>query len=97
YGDGFCEGLRRLLVLGGYPIEKPPLPVWPEMLPVNRLEVLHTAQIEKGLGTTSEKTIARDIGRDYEHESQQKAEETSAAGAALTDVLARAGERWLFA
>jgi hypothetical protein len=96
YGEGMGEALRRMLVMAGYTVDKPPVAVWSEMLPTNRLELLQAAQIEKNLGTTSDETLAQEIGRDYDAEQQKLADEKTSAGAALTDVLSRAGERGMF-
>lgn len=96
YGEGMGEALRRMLVMAGYEVDKAPVPVWGEMLPTNRLELLQAAQIEKNLGTTSDETLAQDIGRDYDAEQQKLADEKTSAGAALTNVLSRAGERGMF-
>jgi hypothetical protein len=96
YGEGMGEALRRMLVMAGYAVEKAPVAVWGEMLPTNRLELLQAAQIEKNLGTTSDETLAQEIGRDYDAEQQKLADEKTSAGAALTDVLSRAGERGMF-
>ena len=70
-----------------------PVPVWPDALPTNRLELLQGLQIEQSMGFTSKQTLAKDAGRDFELEQEQQEEESATAGERLADVLATVGER----
>ena len=86
-GGGLSEVFYRMLIVAGETVEEKPKVIWKDPLPTNRLEKLQEAQIEEGLNTTSNKTIAEDIGRNYEAEAQQRAEEELNAGRALTNIL----------
>lgn len=96
YGAGIAEALRRMAVMDGATLDKPPQMIWADPIPVNRLEQLKAAETEAKLGTTSKKTLADDIGRNYETETQQMALETRTDGAALLEVMRRGGERGIF-
>lgn len=93
YGRGLAEAYRRLLVMSGRNVPVAPVTHWPDVLPVNRLEVLQAAQIELSLGMTSRQSLTPDIGRDYMVEQEQIREEQQSAGEALTELLLTAGER----
>jgi hypothetical protein len=86
-GEGLADTFYRMLQVDGVVVDAKPQTVWADPLPTNRLETLQEAQIEEQLNTTSTKTIATDIGRNYELEAQQRAEEGMDAGRALTNVL----------
>lgn len=94
-GLGLAEVYRRLMLMDNVAVEEKPTPVWPDLLPQNRLEVLQSATLEKNLGTTSQQTLTESIDRDPKLEAQRKAEEGTTAGGALVDVLTRVGERGL--
>lgn len=96
YGAGLAEISRRgLAMMGATLIQQRPVVHWADPLPVNRLEQLQAAQIEKALGTVSEQMLADDLGRDYDMVVEQKAEETANAGEALGRVLENVAIRGL--
>lgn len=92
YGDGIGEVYRRLLLMAGFTVTEAPIAIWADSLPVNRLEQLQAMQIENNLGIVSKQTMSQDLGRDYEREADQRAEETQESGALLGEVLAAVGE-----
>lgn len=75
YG-GLIVRLNRLLcLLGGKGDNVLTTLTWPDPLPVNRAEIVSTAQAEQAIGVTSDETIASDLGRDYADEQTRLAAE----------------------
>jgi hypothetical protein len=95
YGGLFEEAIGCLLFMRGVNIPGVEAK-WSDPLPVNRKELLEAAQIEKGLETTSQKTLTEEIGRDPETEKALKEEEAQATPDALMDTLNRSGQMGLF-
>lgn len=96
-GYGLAETLRRLLWVQGVELTERPKPTWDDPLPVNRLELLQAAKIEKEIGTASTQTLQKDLGRDPVFESEAMTEETTDAGQAMARVLTAAGNAGVFA
>jgi len=86
-GDGLGETFWRMLQVNGIETDAKPKAIWKDPLPTNRLEKLQEAQIEEALNTTSAKTIASDIGRNYEAEQAQRADEGQSNGRLLGSIL----------
>lgn len=74
YGRLLETGLERILFMLG--IEADVIAHWADPLPTNRLEVVQTAEAEQAMGV-SKTTTFKDLGRDYEAESEKVAEETA--------------------
>lgn len=91
FGELVSEVIYRMGLVLNMGFEKPAA-VWPDMLPVNRIELLQEQQIESQLGT-SKQTLAEDRGRNWEIEEERKTDEQQSEAEALTNVLVRAGER----
>lgn len=96
YGAGIAEAMRRMAIMDGATITEQPQAIWDDPLPVNKLEQLKAAELEAKLGTTSKKTLAESIDRNYDTEIRQIALETKEGGDALLAVMNRGGERGLF-
>lgn len=77
YGSGFAETFRRALLISGVDVKLKT--EWVNPLPVNRLEVVNAASTEADIGTTSKKTLAGDLGRDYDKERDQMKDEKADA------------------
>lgn len=92
-GDLFAEAMRSVLAAGGMLLDEALHAVWPDTLPVNRLEVLQGLQIEQALGIASKQSMAKDAGRDFELEQDQMEEEVQTSGELLAGMLAAVGER----
>ena len=92
-GALFGEAIRSVMAARNVALAEAPVPVWPDALPTNRLELLQGLQIEQSMGFTSKQTLAKDAGRDFELEQEQQEEESATAGERLADVLATVGER----
>lgn len=85
-GGGLSAAFQCLLAMDG--IEAgPPLVKWGEALPVNRVEALQAAALEKELGTASVQTLSEDLGRDFIAEQERKREEATGAGQMLASVF----------
>jgi Phage portal protein, SPP1 Gp6-like len=88
YG-GLIVRLNRLLcLLGGKGDNVKTTLTWPDPLPVNRAEIVATAQAEQAIGVTSDETIATDLGRDYADEqtrleAERKARQARAQSSGL--------------
>lgn len=81
YG-GLLMRLNRLLcLLGGTGDNVTTTLTWPDPLPVNREEIVRTAQQEQAIGVTSDETIATDLGRDYAQEQARLDAERKARAA----------------
>lgn len=89
YGAAMGEALRRMLWMAGYEFKSPPVATWPEILPTNRIEAVAAAQAEYDLGVVSARTLAEELGRNYEAEQAQKRLEEQDASDVLTDALLR--------
>lgn len=97
YGDyGLAEISRRALIMMRASVEAMPDVIWQDPLPSNRTEAVQAAAQELQLGLTSRRTIAGDLGRDYDAEQERIAEETTDAGETFADQLRRIGERGAF-
>jgi len=70
YGEGFKIMLERALFIMGDEEVKIGLK-WSDPLPVNRIEQVQATLQEGFLGVTSNQTLARDLGRDYQAEQEQ--------------------------
>ena len=75
YGTGIAEVTRRALWMMGVAIDAAPRPIWPDLLPVDRRELVATLTAEQALGIASRQTIAEDLGRDPLAEGERIAEE----------------------
>ena len=89
YGRGLGEVSRRALVMMGFASAEPPTAQWEDPLPRDRKEAVEAAKVEKELGFTSDRTLATDLGRDYDEEDNEKKTEGANAGDAFADVLNR--------
>jgi hypothetical protein len=69
---------------------------WSDPLPVNRLEVLQAATLEKNLETTSNRTLTEEIGRDPDTEAELKSQEAQDAPDALMTTIERSGQMGIF-
>lgn len=95
YGTLFEEAIGCLLLMKG--VSVPGVEAkWSEPLPVNRLELLQAATLEKALETTSQKTLTKEIGRDPDTEAALKSEEAQDTPDALMATLERGGQMGLF-
>jgi hypothetical protein len=74
YGRGVRDISLRALALLGQPVADVTAD-WPEMLPVNRVELLAALEKEKALGLLSKQTASEDLGRDFEQEQERLDEE----------------------
>ena len=67
YGEGLEEVSRRALLLMGYG-DWPVSVSWGDPLPYNRLEQVQALQLERDMQIVSRKTMATELGRDWETE-----------------------------
>jgi hypothetical protein len=93
---GFCEVLRRALVMMGFADAPLPTAIWADPLPANRVETVAALTQEAALGVTSKQTLAEDLGRDPEVEQERMAEEETNAAEATANTLAAMGNRGIF-
>jgi hypothetical protein len=92
YGKGITEISRRAMTIMGTEVAQV-TDIWPEMLPVNRLELVNTLKTEKEIGVLSEQTAAEDLGRDYDSERERREEETANGDDAVARQMERLGTR----
>lgn len=72
YGDGIADLNRRLLMLNGNDGKQAVKNIWQSPLPENRIEQVNELDAEKNnLGTVSQETVARELGRDWEAEQER--------------------------
>jgi hypothetical protein len=94
YGNLVVVTVWLLAVLENMGLDKPTAK-WDDPLPVNRLELLQGAAIEKGLGTTSTQTLAEDLGRDPKVEAERKEREHAEQMEKQEEMMRQAGEQGL--
>jgi hypothetical protein len=87
YGRGLAEISRRGLVMMGHADAPLPEVQWGESLPKDRKESVEAVEKEKGLGFTSDHTLAQELGRDYDAEKERKEEEAANASDLLANSL----------
>jgi hypothetical protein len=92
YGKGLAEISRRALALQGVEVARVNV-TWPDLLPVDRRELVDTLEKESDLGVVSKQTMTEDLGRDFEIEQERRAEEGDDDRQAEADRLARIAER----
>lgn len=97
YGRGLAEVSRRALVVMGFADADAPQAQWEDPLPRDRKEAVEAAKTEKELGFTSDRTLASDLGRDYDKENEQRGEEGTSAGDSFADLMNRISTRGGFA
>lgn len=85
-GGGLSATFQRLLAMDGIEAGAPAVR-WGEALPVNRVEALQAAALEKELGTASVQTLSADLKRDYLVEQERKREEAAGAGEVLANMF----------
>lgn len=95
YGKGLREVSRRALVMLGQDVEKVE-DIWPDMLPVNRVELVNTLTGEKALGVLSVQTASGDLGRDFDREQEQIEEEHGTETDREVDRQTKLGNEGLF-
>lgn len=83
---------HRLLVMAGFNVERANA-TWPEMLPIDRRELVETIEKEQGLGVLSKQTASEDLHRDYDVEAERIEEEQALAGEGLANVLTGIAQR----
>ncbi len=91
YGQGLAEISRRAVLMMNVAAPEPPLAEWADPLPQARLELVQAAQLEQGLGFTSNRTLATDLGRDLDEENERKSTEAQEGGDVLADLLSNLG------
>jgi hypothetical protein len=85
-GGGLAATFQRLLAMDGVEAGAPVVK-WGDALPVNRVEALQAATLEKELGTASVQTLSADLKRDYIVEQERKREEAAGAGEVLANMF----------
>lgn len=75
YGEGLVEINRRLLDLGGFGDDLETILHWPNALPMNEKEEVEIGERKRDLGIISKETLARELGIDWESESELLAAE----------------------
>lgn len=85
-GGGLAATFQRLLAMDGIEAGAPVVK-WGESLPVNRIEALQAAALEKELGTASVQTLSEDLQRDFLAEQERKREEAAGAGEVLANMF----------
>jgi hypothetical protein len=96
YGQGIAEISRRAVIIMGHAAPEPPALEWPDPLPQARLELVQAAQMEQQLGFTSNRTLAADLGRDFDEEIERKSTEAQEGGDMLGSLLANIGRAGAF-
>lgn len=86
YQRGLEDLSRRLMVMAGFQVERVNAS-WPEMLPIDRRELVETIEKEQGLGVVSKQTASEDLGRDFDIELERIEEEQMLAGEGLANAL----------
>jgi len=79
YGMGLAEVSRRALLLMGFG-DWPVSVSWGDPLPYNRLEQVQALQLERDMQIVSRKTMATELGRDWETEQARIEEEDANQG-----------------
>lgn len=92
FGDAAATIVWYLAALDGVELEKPEAK-WTDPLPVNRLELVQTAAIEKTNGFASTVTLQEDLGRDPVLEAERKETEQQDDAELMETMLSKAGER----
>lgn len=89
YGErGIAEAFRRMLYMVGVDVDDI-LVTWDDPLPMDRKELVETAEKEKNLGITSGQTLASDLKRDYVKEQKQLEEEAQITTDSTIDLITR--------
>ena len=83
---------QRLLVMANFNVERVNA-TWPEMLPIDRRELVETIEKEQGLGVLSKQTASEDLHRDYDVEAERIEEEQMQSGEELANVLTGIAQR----
>lgn len=96
YGQAIAEISRRAVIMQGFAAPEPPTAQWIDPLPQARLELVQAAQMEQGLGFTSNRTLAADLGRDFDEEVERKSTEAQEGGDMLGSLLASIGRQGAF-
>ena len=96
YSNGLGEVCKRALAMANVQIDRAPSVQWGNPLPEDRGEVVKAIKEEMALGTLSKQTAAQDLGRDFDREQAQIAEEGTRAGEQLANTLVGLGNRGLF-
>lgn len=97
YSNGLGEVCRRALAMANVVLDRAPLVMWGNPLPEDRGEVVKAVKEELEIGTLSKQTAADDLGRDFDKEQSQIAEEGARAGEQLANTFVSLGNRGLFA
>jgi hypothetical protein len=92
FGDAAATVVWHLATIDGNVYEKPAAK-WADPLPVNRLEQVQTAAIEKTNGFASTVTLMEDLGRDPVLEAERKETEQQDDAELMQTMLDKAGER----
>lgn len=79
YGMGLAEVSRRALLLMGHG-DWPVSVSWGDPLPYNRLEQVQALQLERDMQIVSRKTVATELGRDWETEQARIEDEDASQG-----------------
>lgn len=95
FGDAAATIVWHLAAIDGVALEKPTA-MWADPLPVNRLELVQTAALEKTNGFASTVTLQEDLGRDPVLEAERKESEQQDDAELMETMLAKAGERGAF-
>lgn len=95
YGNGLAQLIQGALVMMGFADAPKPVDQWDDPLPSDRQAVVNAAAIEQKLGTTSTKTLAEDLGRDYDKEQAQKQTEGASGADQLAGILTNINQRGL--
>ncbi|MDD5001617.1 MAG: hypothetical protein PHO55_11615, partial [Thiomonas arsenitoxydans] len=96
YGQAIAEISRRAVIIMGHAAPAPPALEWPDPLPQAREELVKAAQLEQQLGFTSNRTLAADLGRDFDEEIERKSTEAQEGGDMLGSLLANIGRAGAF-
>jgi len=96
YGQGLAEISRRAVIMMGFEAPESPFLEWPDPLPQARMELVQAAQMEQQLGFTSNRTLATDLGRDFDEEVERKSTEAQEGGDMLGSLLATIGRTGAF-
>ncbi len=81
YGRGLEAVSSAVIALSGQPVAQVNA-LWPDALPVNRLEQVQALTRERALGVVSRQTASADLGRDFDAEQARLAVETGASQSA---------------
>lgn len=77
YGDALVELNRRMSVIGGFEDDGGEI-IWPEILPVNDIDVITALKSQMELGVISKQSVARELGIDWTEEEERLASEKTA-------------------